>query len=64
MAELFMRYCRSLVPYNYLMTMLYDFVFRELPEFSKHYIMRLLFVDQNTVTQTVVAAWANSQYHK
>ena len=53
----------SCIAIKWLMIAVWLF-FRELPEFSKHYIMRLLFVDQNTVTQTVVAAWANSQYHK
>ncbi|XP_052788025.1 general transcription factor IIH subunit 4-like [Mya arenaria] len=36
-------------------------VFRELPELAKHYIMRLLFIDQ-PISQAVIGLWANNKY--
>ncbi|CAI8016680.1 General transcription factor IIH subunit 4 [Geodia barretti] len=41
-------------------------VFRELPELSKMYVMRLLFLDQ-PLSQTVVDSWSNPEavsYHR
>ncbi|XP_054158025.1 general transcription factor IIH subunit 4-like [Oppia nitens] len=34
-------------------------VYRELPELAKHYVMRLLFVDQ-TIPQAVIASWVKN----
>ncbi|XP_060065696.1 general transcription factor IIH subunit 4-like [Ylistrum balloti] len=36
-------------------------VFRELPELSKHYVMRMLFVEQ-AVSQSVVAMWVTNKH--
>jgi len=38
-------------------------VFRELPELSRHYIMRLLFVDQ-AVPQAIIGSWVSSNNSK
>ena len=37
--------------------------FRELPELAKHYIMRLLFVDQ-PISQAVIGLWAAAKFVK
>ncbi|XP_052221725.1 general transcription factor IIH subunit 4-like isoform X3 [Dreissena polymorpha] len=36
-------------------------VFRELPQLAKHYIMRLLLIDQ-PVSQAVIGLWSNNKY--
>ncbi|CAG2237501.1 general transcription factor IIH subunit 4-like [Mytilus galloprovincialis] len=36
-------------------------VFRQLPDLSKHYVMRMLFIEQH-VSQSVVNLWVNSKY--
>ncbi|XP_060582380.1 general transcription factor IIH subunit 4-like [Ruditapes philippinarum] len=36
-------------------------VYRELPELAKHYVMRLLFVDQ-PVSQAVISLWVNNKH--
>lgn len=35
-------------------------VFRDLPELAKHFVMRLLFIEQ-PVAKAVVATWVNKQ---
>lgn len=37
-------------------------IFRELPDFAKHYVMRILFVEQVMVKQNVVATWVEKDY--
>ena len=39
------------------------FVYRELPPIAKHYVIRLLYVEQ-PVPQAVIASWVSQAYAK
>ena len=57
--------CHKVVALHFKILIYYKHfpIFRELPTLAKHFVMRILFVEQ-PVPQAVVASWITTKHHE